>query len=456
MTQEMRLPVDFCKKLTKTDYRLQARLSSRGCAMLISFAVENFRSFDARQEVSFVCSALKDFSDGVIEVDFAHPIRLLPALVVYGANAAGKSNLITSLEAMISTVLNSHSRGRPEGRIPTREAFRLDPAALDRPTVFDINFFLEGEKYNYGFSITDKAVVAEWLYTFPQAVPRKLFERAGKAFSFGRSLKGKNKVIEGLTRENSLFLSAAAQNSHDELLKVYNYFSSIKIETMNHSFSFQAAARLENELEDKESLEFGDSMIAFLKELNSGIVGYRIKERNLSEDEKDIARKVGALFKDLVDSSDSEVDLQFNKSLERILELEHSGKDGLRIFFPIRDESAGTLRLLASLPKIFKALASGSMVLIDELNLSVHTQAVEQILRLFCSRETNPKGAQLLATVHDTNLLASQVLRRDQVWFVSKNSTGMSEVYPLTDFRTRASDDLERGYLEGRFGATPL
>ena len=93
---------------------------------------------------------------------------------------------------------------------------------------------------------------------------------------------------------------------------------------------------------------------------------------------------------------------------------------------------------------------------IDELDASLHTQASEEVLKLFCSRETNPKGAQLIATTHDTNLLQSPVLRRDQVWLAEKDTEGATRLYPLTDYRTRKGDNIERGYLQGRYGAVPF
>jgi AAA15 family ATPase/GTPase len=105
---------------------------------------------------------------------------------------------------------------------------------------------------------------------------------------------------------------------------------------------------------------------------------------------------------------------------------------------------------------IFRALDSGSPIVIDELDASLHTLACEAVLALFASPSTNPKGAQLIATTHDTNLLSSRHLRRDQVWFTEKGDDGATHVFPLTDIYTRKGDNIERGYLQGRFGAIPF
>ena len=108
------------------------------------------------------------------------------------------------------------------------------------------------------------------------------------------------------------------------------------------------------------------------------------------------------------------------------------------------------------LSSTFAALDAGTLLCVDELNASLHTQASEAILKLFGSRKHNPNGAQLIATTHDTNLLASPLLRGDEVWLTEKNEVGATHLYPLTDIETRVDDNLERGYLQGRFGAVPF
>jgi AAA15 family ATPase/GTPase len=119
-------------------------------------------------------------------------------------------------------------------------------------------------------------------------------------------------------------------------------------------------------------------------------------------------------------------------------------------------EIDGTQRLLRLLVPLFKALDTGSAMVLDELDASLHTQACELVTALFSSPRTNPKKAQILATTHDTNLLRSAYLRRDQVWLAEKDAKGATHLYPLTDFRTRKGDKLARGYLQGRYGAIPF
>ena len=139
-----------------------------------------------------------------------------------------------------------------------------------------------------------------------------------------------------------------------------------------------------------------------------------------------------------------------------MIELAHRARDGNSVYFDLSLESAGTRRLLVVLGLAFRALDEGAPIFIDELSANLHTHASEAVLELFCSPETNPKGAQLVATTHDTNLMNSPALRRDQLWFTSKDTSGATQLNPLTDIRTRRGDNFEKGYLQGRFGAVPF
>jgi AAA15 family ATPase/GTPase len=134
----------------------------------------------------------------------------------------------------------------------------------------------------------------------------------------------------------------------------------------------------------------------------------------------------------------------------------HPGLDGRTVFLDVDLESDGTKRLLVLLDQAFRALDRGSVLVVDELDASLHTRAAETVVSLFLSKETNPNGAQLVATTHDTNLLSMRGLRRDEIWFAEKDDLGRTSLFPLTDIHTRAGDNLERGYLQGRFGAIPF
>ncbi|MYA79128.1 MAG: ATP-binding protein, partial [Acidobacteriia bacterium] len=172
-----------------------------------------------------------------------------------------------------------------------------------------------------------------------------------------------------------------------------------------------------------------------------------------SEKEQILRREITAILRKIVDPSiEAETDLE-GKQVS--IEFAHRGRDGKEFYLEMQRESAGTIRLLFVLTLAFRALDEGVPLFIDELDASLHTYACEEVLKLFCSRKNNPNGAQLVATTHDTNLMGSPVLRRDQLYFIQKDAEGATGLYPLTDIRTRKGDDIEKGYLQGRYGAVP-
>ena len=411
--------------------------------MILRFDVSNHLSIRDSQELSLVASSLKDAREGLIDCPAAPNGSLLPAVVIYGPNASGKSNLIEAIHTMRWMVLTSQTKGEPGGGVP-RHPFKLDPTSSQMPSCFDIDFVVDGVRHHYGFKASSKAFEAEWLYAFPKSQRRMLFEREGDTFHFGRALRGQNHSIAGLTRPNSLYLSAAAQNSHEELSIIFGFLRSMLGVRGVAVDSVMASDQLTKQ-------EMDSRVIDFLKKMNTGVIDYRRKEIKFSEEFRAASQEIFAAVKRL--GADIDMDLGDKRDT---IELAHHGRDGEPVYLELDRESAGTRRLLLVLDLAYKAIDQGLSLCIDEFDASLHTQACEEVLKLFCSPETNPKGAQLIATTHDTNLLQSPVLRRDQVWFTEKDSEGATQLYPLTDIRTRKSDNIERGYLQGRYGAVPL
>ena len=414
--------------------------------MLLRFGVTNRLSMRDRQELSLTASSLKDPTEGLIDCPSAPNGSILPAAVIYGANASGKSNLVDSIRIMTEMVLGSHRTGTPGGGVPYRRPFELDPASTPAPTGFDVDFVMDGVRYHYGFEASDEAFLSEWLYEFPKGYRRTLFEREGGEFHFGRALGGHNRTIAALVRPNSLYVSAAAQNGHERLSGVFAYFQSIG---GVDGGAIPGAAASSYFVEEEPD----DRVIRFLAKIGTGIIEFRRKEYQLPEEYREIRREVAAMFHKVLKmplGSDGDAD---DKKLA--IELGHRGHDGNTVFLGLDRESAGTRRLLVVLDFVFRALDEGVPICVDELDASLHTHACEAVLALFCSRETNPKGAQLIATTHDSELMRSPVLRRDQLWFTDKDAVGATRLYPLTDIRTRSGDDFAKGYLQGRYGAVP-
>lgn len=412
--------------------------------MLLRFRVSNHLSFCDLQEFSFVASSLKERKGYLIDCAPAPNNSVVPAAVVYGANASGKSNLVDAMQTMRAMVMNSHTKGDPGGGV-ARQPFRLAPECLQAATQFDIDFVTEGTRYHYGFKASDEAFVSEWLDVYPKAHRRLGFARDGREFAFGRWLKGQNNSIAKLTRPNSLFLSAAAQNGHAQLSKAFAYFRSIRIIRDVAGPGTKVAERLKEGEPDQR-------VIAFLGRLGTGVVDFRRNQARNSEHFLKIFRPLATGTGKSAEVLLEELGIGDTETVELV----HRGWDNELVPFDLDRESAGTRRLLAVMGDVYRALDEGTPVIMDELDASLHTHAGEAVLELFCSAASNPKGAQLLATTHDTNLMRSSSLRRDQLWFTQKDGDGATQIYPLTDFNTRWGDNFELGYLQGRYGAVPF
>ncbi len=418
--------------------------------MLLRFSVSNFGSLRDEQELSMVASTLRDDDRGLIDVPELRSVRILPSVVIYGANASGKSNVLRALSHMKNLVRNSHREGEPGSPISLKP-FLLDPSYSAKPTTFGIEFVWNEARYAYCFEALGNRFTEEALHVWRGGPITLLFERKAQTFKFGRSLKGRNKVIEDLTRPNSLFLSAAAQNNHEELTGIAEFFNSITVDLALPMPTEAISGRLAAQGIDAKALNL-------LHEIDTGIVTTRVEVEESTLEQRDIEFReslLGALQKLLGAPPSLEVKSSFMEPM-RAIRLGHQTTDGQTVFLDMRDESAGTVQLLHILGPIFRALDSGLIAVVDEFGSRLHTRASEIILGLFASKETNPKGAQLIVATHDTNLLNARGLRRDQVWFTEKDKAGATHLYPLTDIETRKDDNLEKGYLQGRYGAIPF
>jgi hypothetical protein len=399
--------------------------------MLLKFRFSNFRSFRTEQELSLIASSPTGSGNGL----FSPPglgEQVLPVAAIYGANASGKTAVIKAFQFLVNAVRSSHSEWRPDQRIPV-EPFAGDDPAL--PSELSVDFLLAGIRYQYGFAANAQAILREWLYAYPKGKRQLCFRRVeGAPISFGAKMPGENKTIEGLVRKNSLFLSAAAQNNHEALSPVYRWFSesaSFEIgytgtaDRASHSAIFNAVQFCQGETDRA-------TIARLLTRADLGIAGLRVE---------DLPR------------------LTFTRGNEVlhpqiVVLLHHVGNR--TVPFRSNQESSGTLAYLALLGPVVNLLKSGGALWVDELDTSLHPLMAVQIIRLFGSPATNPRSAQLIFNTHDTNLLSSGDLRRDQIWFTEKDSAGSSHLYPLTDFKPRRQENLESGYLQGRYGAIPF
>lgn len=416
--------------------------------MLVNFKVENFKSFKDFTEFSMEATKLKNLKDS--NTFDINNVSLLTSAVIYGANASGKSSFLDAMDTMKSIIRNSVNIEKMKKYLS--EPFLLNTQTEKKETFFEIEFIIDKMIYRYGFEIAINAtILKEWLYRKkiqPKAQPTRLFEREKQTITLGTSFK-EGKLLNDKTRDDALFLSVVAQFNgeiSENILKWFNQFnilSNIKSDGFKH-YSF-------DKLEDNN---FKEKIVNLIKSADIGI--YDISKKKISFDElkkenSELEELPSFLLKELKEKGLSTIETQ------------HIQYDKNNVFdkfksFDLDFESDGTQKLLALSAPIIETLLNGEILIIDELDNSMHTELVNAIIKLFNSKETNSNNAQLIFTTHDTNLLNQELFRRDQIWFTQKDIYGASELYSLVEYgKGKVRDDLvlEKNYLDGKFGAVP-
>ena len=423
--------------------------------MLLRFGVENYLSIRDHQELVLTAAKRIRRSGIVVPVPILRE-DALPVAVIYGANASGKSNLVAAVESMRGHVVMSHKSQDAGDPIP-RHPFLLDQASADKPTRFDCMFTIDDhsasasqEVYEYGFAFTNAEYVREWLHRVvrhKRQTTQMLFDRKTKngetQVDFGSRLRGENRAIAFFTRPNSLFLSAAAQNNHHQLGAIHRQFA-------EHWQPLQGEPAESKIAKSLDGFAHQDAFMELMRQADLGVVGTEIEDYELSAADHESLGKISRTLAELF-GSPGEAAEQL-RSLKR-LRFEHASGDGKRsLDFAL--ESRGTQRLAALAIPMLNAVAAGHLVVVDELDASLHHRLTAAVVRLFKSA-TNRHGAQLVTTVHDTALLGDG-LELDDVWFAEKDRAGVSRFTPLTDYRIRSREDLERVYRDGRIGGAPV
>jgi uncharacterized protein len=430
--------------------------------MLLSFRLSNFRSFRDEQELSLLRGGSAPPSDSQTADETSWDSSIGTVAGIYGANASGKSNVLEGLKYMRRAVVNSHQTWDPSRGFPV-EPFLLDPSYSEKPSLFEIQVRINGIRYQYGFRVTSEMVVGEWLYVYPGSRRQIWFERdvsLDEPYYFGKSFTGKNRTISELTRSNSLFLSSANANNHRLLHPLYNWFNrnlqsaspdDLVLRTGFTMDIYNNNTRRKNEISDL--MRFADL----------GIEDIRVSRDPLpDETQQAIRRIIDPIAKELGKYVPEAADVEeIYRQATRFIEIGHkTGSNRDPVYLPIAKESLGTRVWLGLTGSILLAIESGGTFLVDELDASLHPRLTAEILKIFRDPRKNPKQAQIVFTTHDTallgNLLAERELLRDQVWFTEKDNNGATILYPLTDFSPRKAENLERGYLQGRYGAVPV
>jgi uncharacterized protein len=418
--------------------------------MLIEFKVTNYRSIKETQTLSMVKSKYYDdleeencFDSGVGSL-----AKLLRTAVIYGPNASGKSNLIKSMQFMQNFVLLSHSH--QEGQRINFTPFALATDLREKPSEFEVFFVHDDVRYQYGFSLNTDRVTEEWLIAYPEGKPQRWFERAydknidKENWYFGSKFTGRRQIWQEATRKNALFLSTAIQLNNEQLKPVFNWFQQklaviLPRGPINLNFSIDQCASEEGKAKVMEFMNSADLSISGINiELKKIPVSPEVLPSGIPQELKE------KMVKDLQEKG------------VPLIRFQHQDDKDEPVFFHISDESDGTQKLFAFAGPWLDVLARGCILFVDELDTSLHPLLVRFLIEVLHSSKTNPHNAQLIFTTHDTSLLATELFRRDQIWFMEKDNNNATKLYPLSDFSARKNEALEKRYLQGRYGALPF
>ncbi len=414
--------------------------------MLLQFSVKNYKSFKDTAVLSMEASADNSFESNYVK---SGKDKILKTAVIYGANAAGKSNIFGALTAAILTIRESDSRqvGSPLIRIVP---FKFDEGAISSPTEFEFVFIAEGTKYVYGFSATVDSIVTEYLYEYKTAKASTVFvrdERAKKVYSFTNPAYKRNlEPIVAKNTKNKLFLSTATNWNAEETRVPLLWFTTF-INTYNTQYD-QLFSRTAPMFENDEDDSLRKFTKALIKEADINIRDYRIQSREIVA-QSDIPQELGGGHKELFRQK------QYSISTMHEIITDPLGEPKI-MQLNLIEESKGTQNLFFFSPILKKAFESGEVVCIDEFDANLHPLLLRYIVSLFVNPDVNKKNAQLIISSHSTFLLDLSLLRRDQFYFVEKNADmGNSELFSMDEFAVRKGENIRNSYLLGRFGAIP-
>jgi uncharacterized protein len=415
--------------------------------MLVEFTVRNFRSLRDEQTLSFVASADRSHQQThCIGTGLKNPPLLTRAAVIYGANASGKSNLIFALATMRLLVLQSMVMPEPV-RVEQFTPFGMDQVSAAAPTRFEVLILLNGVRYQYGFSYDAQRIHEEWLIVYRKGKGQTWFDRRWNAQTeqhewapFSSHFTGAKETWKQATRPNALFLTTAIQLNNEQMKPLWNWFQQ-DVEILNWA-GHGGARGIGQTLRRLEDPAFKSRVLEVIRAADLHIADIVVEQQPGHQVEFKLELGKPPEF------SARDQDVPVVKYLHKV-----EGQDP--VAFDGRYESLGTQRLLSYIGPILDAIEKGSLLVIDEIDSSLHPMVVRFLLRLFHDPAASTRGAQLWMTTHDSSLLDVDLLRRDQYWFVEKDARQASRLYPLTDFSPRKGEALEKAYLRARYGGVP-
>jgi AAA15 family ATPase/GTPase len=406
--------------------------------MLQQFTVANWASFKDEMTLSLEASPDTEHEESVIDVCGT---RLLKSAVIYGANASGKSNLMTAMNFLKMFVLTSSRETQVEEEIQV-EPFRLSTECDGKPSHFEIIFFQDNTKFRYGFEADNLRIHSEWLFSSSSSREAELFTRTeGKIESNPERFK-EGKGLEEKTRPNALFLSVVAQFNGEISAAILKWFRNLGFITATRNPALRFTI---DRLKDPV---FAERILEMSRVADLGIASLETKLFLYTD--ADVSNFPEASRKSIVGKIK-------NVGLKTIhKKFDSDNKAVAPVEFDLeKNESEGTKKYLAMTGPLIDALEDGKVLAVDELDARMHPLLSRAIVSLFNSPKNN-KRAQLIFATHDTNLLSRVFFRRDQIWFTEKNSYGATSLYSLSEIKVRKDASFGKDYILGKYGAIPF
>lgn len=450
--------------------------------MLKRFNVKNVYSFSTRddgrsEEFSMIAGKVRSKKDHIYDDG---KLKLLKFAAIYGANASGKSNLVRAMDLMRRIVLG----GLPEGH--TEKYCKVDPENKNKPSYFEIEIMLGDKYYAYGFEVilSQSRFISEWLVELnADNTEKELFTRdveAGKySFSGGLNLKGLKERLEiyadDIADDSSvLFLSIMNENKKN----VYSKFKSAMALNDVYAWIRDSLAIIypDQPLSMYEYLsktEQAEEICKLISAFGTGITDFKIVDIDMDRilkglsptSQKEILRRLEEQ-QAILHSSDNVKSINmtmrsrdsfFIITISRdedikcsTIEFTHGKKGAL---FALNEESDGTVRILDLLEILIAG--EGKTYVIDELDRCLHPMLSYKFVETFF-RLAGKKNIQLIVTTHESRLMDFDLLRRDEIWFVNKNSDGESDIYSLEEYNARFDQKIDKAYMDGRYGGVPV
>ena len=411
--------------------------------MLVQFEVNNFCSI--KDTVTFSLKSEKKDSHSF----HIRKFDLLQSVVIYGANASGKSNLLKAMQMMASLVLNKNKVISVTDTLE-HQPFLLNSETETASTSFEMVFIIDKIIYRYGFEYDSEMIYEEWLFSDEKGTESKLFYRDVEDEFYVNPTKFKEgKGLQEKTLENHLFLWKCVSDNGAISKKIQKWFFNFNmIDGLNdRGYRGFSTHKLNDTIFKKDILEL-------VKIADLGISDIDTEEEDLLLNDKFISLP-NDLQKSILNSGISSrtdtmtIHKKFDKNNNLIGNVE---------FNLTQNESRGTKKLFAISAPILDTLKNGKILLIDELDASLHPILTQHLIEMFHNKELNQKNAQLIFATHDTNLLQNHLLCRDQIWFAEKDRYGATDIYSLLEYKenkTRKDSNKEKYYLQGRYGAIP-